>query len=147
MVITEERVTLKLLEEVWPLLELHEEELNIWGRKLSPDKAMYIRSSALGTFAAYIAREDGKVIGYAAYWIVRHPHYEIAVASQDILFLHKDYRKGLLGVRLIKESEKGLKEKHNVEIVTQFTKPHLPLDKLFVRLGYKEIEKVYGKEL
>jgi len=147
MRVKEERMCLALLEEVWPLLELHEKELNIFGRELDPDPMLYLKAGNTGAFKAYVMRdEDNTIVGYAAYWISRHPHYEIKTATQDVLFLEKKYRKGRNGIKLIRESEKLLKE-FGVEIVTQYTKTFQPLDKLFTFLKYKKIEHVYAKEL
>lgn len=143
----EEKVTDKLLDEIYPLLERHAEELNVFSVPLSIDRMAYLMASAIGHLAAYIARDDGKIAGYVVYWIRTHPHYELETAQQDILFLDKEYRRGSTGIKMIKYSEKKLKEDYGVDAVLQHTKIHQPLDKLFEFLGYKEADKIYCKEL
>jgi len=144
-----EEVTQGLIDEILPLLMLHEKELNVSGRPLDPDYLTYIVADVKRQLAVYTVRdgEEKSVIGYAVYWLSRHPHYDIKVAQQDILFLHPAHRKGRVGIKLIKFSEKCLKEDHSVEMVLQHTKSHKSLESLFQYLGYTELETIYSKVL
>ena len=73
MKVREERMCLALLDEVWPLLELHEKELNVFGRELAPDVMLYLKAGNTGSFKAYVMRdEDGTIAGYAAYLSLIH---------------------------------------------------------------------------
>ncbi len=146
--IKEEKITKELLEEALPLLEEHAKELNVLSVTLDPDYNAYLSAAEAGYIALYTTRDDeGKLIGYALYWVNMHPHYSILVATQDVLFLHKDHRKGRLGIKLLKYSEKKLKEDYNVKVIVQHTKKHKALDSLFSYLGYTEAEAVYLKEI
>jgi len=145
MELQEERVSLELMDEVWPLLEEHAKELNIYKCPLEPNVPMYLKAGNSGALAVYIMRDNGKLIGYAAYWICRHPHYNIQVASQDVIYLDMAYRKGRSGIKLIKFSEKKLKEDYKVDVIVQQSKVNKSLDKLFEYMEYDHIESVYAK--
>lgn len=142
-----EQVTMGLIEEIFPLLEAHASELNTSGAPLDADLSRYVKADRLGGLAVYTVRDHEVLIGYAIYWIQRHPHYEIKVAHQDILYVSEDYRKGRVGIKLIKLSEKLLKEDHGCDMVLQSTKHLKDLSSLFEYLGYEELEKVYSKKL
>lgn len=145
--ITEEKVTKELLKESLPLLEEHAKELNVLDVPLDVDYNAYYNAAKAGCIALYTARDDDKLIGYALYWVNIHPHYSILIATQDVLFLHQDYRKGRIGIKLLKYSEEKLKKDYNCKVIVQHTKKHKALDSLFSYLGYTEAEAVYLKEI
>lgn len=145
--IKEEKITKELLKEALPLLEEHALELNVLSVKLDPDYNAYLNAAEAGYAVVYTAREGEKLIGYILYWVNIHPHYSILIATQDVLFLHKDYRKGRTGIKLLKYSEKKLKEDYDIKVIVQHTKKIKALDSLFNYLGYSEAEAVYLKEI
>lgn len=136
-----------LVHEIFPLLDEHEKELNVSGAPLDPLYSRYVKADRLKALAMYTVRDEGELVGYAIYWLQRHPHYDLKVAYQDILFIRKDCRKGRVGIKLIKLSEKLLKKDHKCDMVLQHTKHHKSLSSLFEYLGYVEMEKVYSKKL
>lgn len=145
----EEEVTYDLFEEVLPLLEEHREEISIHGARLRPDIILYVKMYLAGRFKFYSARDEetGIVVGYAAYWVNPHIHYmDYLTAQQDILFVSKEKRKGLLGVKLIKFSENQLEEL-GVNLILQHSKFHYDLSPLLKRLGYSECDKIFSKEI
>jgi len=142
----EERGNLALFKEAFPLLQAHAEELNTLSTPLDPDYSHYLKAANTGKMAIFTVRDKGELVGYACYWILRHPHYDVTVADQDILFLREDLRHGRTGLKLIKFSEKIL-EAGGVDVITQRTKKHKDLGKLFKYLGYELTEEVYTKEI
>ena len=142
----EEQGTMELFLEAMPLLEAHEEELNTFDCDLDADLVLYVRAAYNGGIAFYTVRDEGELVGYAVYWIRRHPHYNLMIADQDILFLRRDLRNGRVGLKLIKFSEAKLKER-GINVVTQRTKKHFDLGKLYAYLGYSLQEEVYTKEI
>lgn len=147
MKMQEERFSLALYEETLPLLEDHAEELNVISSELDVDVSTYLKAQLAETFIAYTLREEGKMIGYIGYFLFWHPHYRnVYTAQQDVLFLDKDYRKGLTGIKLIKYSEKKLKNR-GVKLISQHSKSHTDLYKVLEFLKYKEADSVYIKEI
>ena len=142
----EERGGVDLFKEMFPLLEEHEEELNVLNCGLDVDLQMYVKAVAAKQIAIYTARQEGELVGYAVYWIKRHPHYNVLVADADVIFLRKDYRVGSTGIKLLRFSEDKLKEK-GINVIVQRTKKHKDLGRLFKFLKYEHAEEVYIKEI
>tara|TARA_R110000737_G_scaffold4011_2_gene13235 strand:- start:6427 stop:6885 length:459 start_codon:yes stop_codon:yes gene_type:complete len=150
-------LTLNLQQEFLPdvkddckyLIELHWEEiaLNQDRVKLNPDWEAYEDLEAQGKLKVFTARENGILVGYFVVILGNNIHYKDHVfASNDIIYLHQDYRKGFAGIRLIKFAEKCLKE-DGVSVLLINTKIHRPFDKVLERLKFKPIERVYSKYL
>ena len=66
--------------------------------------------------------------------------------SNDILYLHPDYRKGFAGIKLIKYAEKCIKE-DGVSVMTINVKEHKSFGLVLERLNFNPIETVYSKVL
>lgn len=142
----EEVVTEDLYKECEPLFLKHKEEINTLNSALSVEPWEYVRAYRLGSFVFFTIRENNKVIGYSGYQIYKHSYDGKKTADQHLLYLLPEYRKGLLGVKLIKFCENRLKEKEVVHLL-QHTSKIKDLGKLFQRLGYTECEVTYSKEL
>lgn len=137
------------VSDIKPLLEQHWQEiaLNQEVIKLNPDWEAYYDLEEAGALKIFTARSDGKLIGYFVVLCRKHLHYvDHVFAFNDILYVHKDYRKGLTGAKLMKFSEKCLKE-DGVSVLVVNTKRHKPFDSLLEWLGYKHIENIYSKLL
>ena len=132
------------------LIELHWEEiaLNKEKIKLNPDWEKYKSLEELGALKIFTARDDvNKLVGYFVVIVGANLHYKDHIfAENDIIYLHKDYRKGFTGVKLIKFAEKCLKD-DGVSVLKINTKVHQPFDKLVNYLGFGLIERVYTKYL
>ena len=67
-------------------------------------------------------------------------------AANDIIYLHKDFRKGFTGIKLIKFAEQALKE-DGVSVLVVNTKVHQPFDSVLEWLGFNLTERMYSKYL
>jgi GNAT superfamily N-acetyltransferase len=115
--------------------------------KLNPDWDAYYNLEEVGILKIFTARSDGVLVGYFVVLCRTHIHYKDHIfAANDILYLHKDYRKGLTGAKLMKFAEKCLQE-DGVSVLVVNTKRHKPFDSLLEWLGYKHVENVYSKLL
>ena len=135
--------------ECQSLIELHWEEiaLNKDNIKLNPDWDAYYSLEDQGKLKIFTARDGNTLVGYFVVILGNNIHYKDHLfASNDILYLHKDFRKGFAGIRLIKFAEVCLKE-DGVSVLTINTKIHQPFDKVLERLKFKPIERVYSKYL
>jgi hypothetical protein len=131
------------------LIQLHWEEiaLNKGVIKLNPDWESYEALEESGTLKIFTARDGSNLVGYFVVLVGRSLHYKDHIfAENDIIYLHKDYRKGYTGIKLIKFAEKCLKE-DGVSILKVNTKVHQPFDTLMSFLKFNLIERVYTKYL
>jgi GNAT superfamily N-acetyltransferase len=129
------------------LLKMHYNEiaLNKDKIKLNPDWESYEKLEELGKLSIFTVRDNGKLVGYFVLLVSTSLHYvDHVYAISDIIYVHPDYRKGFLGVRLLKFAERCLK-KDGVSIVMVNTKIHKPFGKILSRIGYNPIETVYSK--
>lgn len=134
-------------DEAAPLWPLHWEEVgqNKIKMPLDPDIGRLDYLSSLGKLHIVIARDNGKLVGYHASIIDTLIHYKTVLAAKgDLHWLHPDYRKGMTGIKLLKEVEKTLKTR-GVQVMADFTKLYADKGAVFEHLGYKPIERVYTK--
>lgn len=146
MVTFQQESLYEIIDEVDELLQLHYTELTHHKHvvKLKPMWHRYGALEEMGLFVVYTARDDARLIGYSAFFVNQHLHYEdLTIGINDVLFLHPEWRKGLTGIRLLKFSELELK-KLGVHKVTWHCKDN-GLDVILKRLGYKHEEVVMGK--
>ena len=108
---------------------------------------MYSVIEEQGALRCYIARDDGKLIGYLSFFVRSNPHYKSSVqAVSDVLFLLPEYRRGGTGVLLIRHGERALKAE-GVQAVYHHVKRTNQVGRLLVRMGYELIDEVYAKRL
>jgi len=145
--ITEERCV-DLIEQLWPLLVEHREELtsNKALMQLAPDRERYRRAEEAGMLFGLIARENGKPVGYSVNFIGPHLHYSaLSYAQNDLLFVTKDHR-GTAGLRLIRETERVAKAK-GAQMVIWHAKPGTQLEQLMPKLGYRVQDVMFSREI
>jgi len=131
-----------LLQQHWEEIALNKDTI-----KLNPDWDAYYDLEELGALKIFTARFDGKLVGYFVVICRNHLHYKDDLfAFNDVLYLQKDYRKGLTGAKLMKFAEKCLKE-DGVSVLVVNTKRHKPFDILLSWLGFKHTENIYTKYL
>ena len=137
--------------EIWPdaraLLEDHYKEIGLYNDKMvfDPDLEAYTALCKAGMLYILSAREGNKLVGYCVFFLQNSLHYKAtSSAHNDVFYIRPEYRKGFIGVRLLKKAEKFLKEK-GVEVLWCSFKTYAPLDSLFKRLGWDFSEKVYTK--
>ena len=135
-------------EAKW-LFELHYAEiaLNQDVLKLNPDTEQYEDAEKFGALRIFTARDDGKLVGYFAVLVTRSMHYADHIyATNDVIFLHPDHRKGYTASNLIKFAAECLAQ-DGVSMLFVNTKLHRPFDILLRRLGFDHVENVYSKRL
>lgn len=134
--------TSALLNQQYLELALNQEVV-----KLKPMWETYLTLERQHRFFVFTARIDGNLVGYSAFFLDKHIHYEdLLVAKNDVLFLREDIRLGTAGIKLIKFSENKMKEfgAHKIVWHVKFTKDFRPI---LHRLGYVDEEVIVGKLL
>lgn len=137
-----------LWNEAQPLLEAHWREVaHYQDIELKPDIAAYHQLQAMNELRCYTARDGGKLVGYAVFFVRPNPHYSSSLqAHQDVLFLLSDYRRGTTGVRLIQYAEEKL-QAEGVQVIYHHAKRTNKVGELLERLGYELVDEIYAKRL
>lgn len=137
----------EVIAEIIPLLDAHWDEIaHFRDIPLSPDWARYRMAENARALRIFTARADGALVGYAIFFVMRAPHYNVVQADQDILFLLPEYRRGLTGLALIKHADKELKHE-GVTIVMHHVKAAHDFGPLLEHLGYEPVDRLYAKRL
>lgn len=145
----EEWFTDKLISEIDPILKDHWKELanNQEIRPLDPDYPKYKMMSQMNILKVFCVRDEGKLIGYAAFFVGNHPHYKNwKFAIADVYYLLPQYRKLGVGQEMFVQIENWLKGL-GAKIVHIQDKINHSHEKLFTSLGYTVVEKIYEKVL
>ena len=131
------------------LLEEHYQELTLNKNvvKLDVNWEKYQKLEDLGMLMALGAWEKGEFIGYSIFFIQTHMHYKgLKTALNDVLYLRKDKRQGMAGIRLIKESERQLAKNGLIKVLWH-VKFNTALGPLLKRFGYANEEFTMAKIL
>ena len=132
----------ELFYKHWEEIALNKDKI-----KLNPDWSFYETVYNSGNLGVYTVRKDAKLVGYFFVVASSHPHYKDHIfANNDIVYIDPDYRKGLVGFKLIKFVEEDLK-KMGVSVLTVSTTVHKPFDAVLERLGFENTERLYSKYL
>jgi hypothetical protein len=139
----------QVVSDIQELIKLHYEEiaLNKQDIPLDPDWKRYKMLSDNNMLFVITARDNGTLVGYSVFFITQHMHYNSTkMASNDVLYLLPEYRKGMTGIKLIKASELEL-NKINVTKVLWHIKFHKDFRNILYRMGYKDEDAIVGKIL
>lgn len=136
--------------ELWPLFEDHREELttNKALMTLAPDMPRYIACEQAGALFVLTARDEGRLVGYSVNFIGQHLHYSaLRYANNDLLFLAKTHRKGTLGLRLIRETEREAKAR-GARLMVWHAKSDSALHQMFDQMApYRVQDIMYSRTL
>lgn len=137
-------------DEIGPLLENHWREVAFYQDiPLSPDWPAYEKADATGFLRVYTARMVGVLIGYCVVFVRQGLHYTTSTeAAEDILFIAPQFRKGRIGIGLIKFTDDQLRAE-GVQLIKRHVKldPALNFGPLLERMGYEPIDQIFGKRL
>ena len=136
-------------QEMEVLIEQHYQELTLNKDKvkLKPVWTQYKELEDKGEFYLLTARIDGELVGYSAFFLKPHIHYnDVIVATNDVLFLIKRVRTGTTGIKLIKYSEQRMKELGATKM-TWHIKHANDIRPILHRMGYVDEDIIVGKML
>lgn len=136
-----------VIDVIKPLLEMHWQEIanNRDVIPLAPDYERYQAVEAAGLMTIITARAAGELVGYSIFFLMPHPHYRTTLfAMNDILFVSPAYRGGSTGLRLIRASERLMKEK-GAKKISWHIKPTHDFSPMLERQGYVQDEIILSK--
>ena len=135
-----------LIDEMRPLLQRHWQEIALVDAFGPVDIAedTYRQAEQIGITRVYTARrDDGELVGYAAYFVLPNMHYRTRLmAESDVFFLSPEERRGLAGLRLLQYADKALSAE-GVNVIINKVKLSHDCGRLFVRMGYTHFEDHY----
>jgi len=112
---------------------------------LNIDKNTYEKLEETGIVRCFIARQDGKIIGYSIFTINQNIHYKTSKqALQNAIFI--DPKKRGFGMKFIKWCDDELR-KDDVQVVYHCVTARHDFGSGLKRLGYELVDFVYGKRL
>lgn len=139
----------EVVNEAEPLLQMHYDELATDKDRAALDPAWeeYAALEGMGRFHVFTAREDSRLVGYSAFFLNKHRHHgALVTATNDVLFLHPDQRRGRTGIDFIRFCEAQLKAL-GAQHIGWAAKPGTPLITILHRLGYATQEVLLTKFL
>ena len=111
---------------------------------LDPDVARYQKMFDMDMLEIHTAREDGKLIGYSAWFVCTNMHYKTSLtASSDVIYISPEHRKGMVGARFIKWTTQEIK-KRNPQRILCHVQPSVDFGPILERLGANYLEKIYS---
>lgn len=140
---------INLIPELLPLLEKHYLEIaHYQDIALKPDWDTYRKIEEANLLRCFTVRDDLDVlIGYCFFFIKKNIHYSDSLqASQDVLFLHPDYRKNHIGSKFLEWCDDQLRDE-GIQVVYHHVKEAHNFGKLLERLDYKLVDLIYSRRL
>lgn len=111
------------------------------------DWDMYLEQELTGKVFVLTARIDALLIGYNIMLLHTHPHYKDArVAQNDAIFIAPEYRRGKIGIGLIKYFEAAMRS-CGFDKIYYHAKPFNGFGKLLEKMGYPVAEIIHAKNL
>jgi len=136
-----------IITEVMPLLVAHYHEISAnQDIPLEIDQLKYQQMCDAGVLKIFTARcADGRIIGYAAYFVNSNAHYKSSLqASQDVIYIDAAQRG--FGAKFIQYCDDQLRDL-GVQVVYHHVKVAHNWGHMLERMGYKHVEHIYSKRL
>ena len=137
------------IADAWSVLEEHREELATDKARmvLKPDLPVYIQLEDNNALLSIGAFDGEKIVGYSVNIISRNLHYsDLVMCQNDVLYLQEAYRKGPLGLRLIRETERLARER-GCHMILWHAKSDTQFMALLNKLGYRVQDVIYSRGL
>lgn len=132
----------ELFEFHWEEIARHKDTI-----KLNPDYEAYQRLEEAQVLRVVTARDEGKLVGYIANMVTPNLHYkDHLMATNDVLYLHPDYRRGGTFIRMLDYTEDYLAEIGVINFYIHMKVRH-DFSQVLERRGYTEIERNFEKQL
>jgi len=135
-----------VLEELKPLHVAHfrETEGHHHHLKLEPDYEDMLMRERAGRLVQFTARREGELVGHIRMNVVPSIHFDCTTATEEVLYLSPEVRKGFTAVRFIQFVEESMRAIGVEEIRTDSKGGSA---RLMEYLGYTPISTKYFKRL
>lgn len=133
------------IDEALPLIEKNHIESGVYDLKFSPDLRRYAGLDNQGDAMVITLRKDMKLVGYSIYFLDEEIYQQgVFSATQSTLYIDPPHRQ--VAVTFIKKCDDLLKGL-GVNSIWRQASVKKDIGVLYRRLGYKEVETSYLKEL
>lgn len=132
--------------EIEPLARDHYNEIAVhMGEPYDPDWNAYRLMEQAGYLRVYTARDDGRLVGYAVFFLRPHQHSKASMqAFSDLLYIARESRGH--GHDFIRWCDLQLKA-DGARVVYQSVTPYCDFSKTLERLGYEDLGRTFGRRL
>jgi GNAT superfamily N-acetyltransferase len=139
----------QVAEDIKPLIERQWRELALFEDvPLDPDWGLYRTLSISGFLIIFTARDEGRLIGYALYFMRAHHHYKSTSWAQcDIIWIDPECRRRSIGTQLFDFVEATLRDRGVVVIQHETKSAHPELAHLLHARDYAPIATMFTKKL
>jgi GNAT superfamily N-acetyltransferase len=137
----------QVVEDNFHLIKEHWDEVMTYGEfePIEPLWEIYRMLEKAGNLISFVARKDGGVIGYAVFHLQPNMHSRnIKTASNDVVFLKKECRKGGVGKSFLEYCDEQL-EKLGVNMIIWFVKPKPDFSGVLKAMGYHHQTSSYAR--
>lgn len=110
---------------------------------LGMDVASYRAFDAAGALIVVTVRSTGRLVGYCLVLVKRHLHYPILCGFEDVYFLTRSERKGMVGYKMIKFVIQVVRAR-GCKRLYWMTKCFNTIELLLLRLKMIKLDVVYG---
>lgn len=143
-----ERLSSPLLEEMAPLIAEHFHEIaRFKDFRVQPNFNHYQMLDDIGMLYIFTARDEGELVGYSVFNLLKHPHFtEISQAQEELLFLAPEHRNGDAGAKFIRYCDEEL-AKAGAAVIYHTVSMERDFSPLLVRAGYELSDKIYAKRV
>ena len=138
-----------VIEELKPLIECHQEEVDLFRGKvlLNPAYEKYVAMSKMDMLHLSTVRDGDTLIGYYLSVIQPHLHYsDVLYAINDILYLDPSYRHREIAEGLLEYVEDEYRSL-GVTVMTLNMKYNVRFESLMEKRGLEKKEELYMKYL
>lgn len=132
--------------ECLPLFRKNFEESGIRGATLEPNLAGYQELQNMDKLQWFTAKDsDGRIFGYAAFFITHNFHSNHILAYQDVFYVVPE-RRGIPAIRFFKFIDNEL-EHLNIDFIVRQSTPYSDWSRTLTRSGYFKQETVFFKKV
>jgi GNAT superfamily N-acetyltransferase len=112
-----------------------------------PDVERYTMLDDTGMTLALGVFDGDEIVGYSNNVLSGSLHYRgLIVCQNDAIYLRSDYRRGTLGLRLMRETERLARER-GADMIVWHAKPDTNFERVLSRRKYAIQETVYTRAL
>lgn len=155
MTMTRPRLEATVARESWecfrldcvPVMQQHWKELGQPGVAFQLDEARYARADQDDRLVIVTSRLDGRLCGYIGFVIAEHPHTLQRQAVLEAVYILPSLRRQGLGIQLIREADRLLREVGCQRVYQAVHMQHPALGIVLKQLGYLSQEIIYTKRL
>lgn len=135
----------EIYNDLQPLIKHQKGETGMFDDiKLDPNWIMFKKLYEVGFLSILTIRKDKQLLGYYISFISRHPHYDMLVSENTLLYIVPKYRG--VALKFFRFVQKHLKDK-GVALMVYSIKEAKDFTPLAKRLGHELLEYKYFMRL